>query len=73
MNRQIPMAMVSPTREVELGIDTETADTDGDGLVDGVEVNQLGPHPLASDTDCDGQADRAEVADYPEHATDAAR
>lgn len=37
------------------------ADTDSDGLPDGVEIERSGTDPLDSDTDADGLADGAEV------------
>ncbi len=47
--------------ESQWGTDPNRADTDGDGLVDGVEVNQYGSNPLQVDSDGDGMADGAEV------------
>jgi len=44
------------------GTDPKNPDTDGDGLSDGEEVNDLGTNPLASDTDGDGYSDSAELA-----------
>ncbi|OGV70309.1 MAG: hypothetical protein A3K19_09315 [Lentisphaerae bacterium RIFOXYB12_FULL_65_16] len=38
------------------------ADSDDDGLADGVEVNTHGSNPLSADTDADGLSDSAEVA-----------
>ena len=40
------------------------ADTDGDGLLDGAEVNTHGSSPLLADTDEDGLSDRVEVEIY---------
>ncbi|MEM7383739.1 MAG: LamG-like jellyroll fold domain-containing protein, partial [Verrucomicrobiota bacterium] len=41
------------------------ADTDEDGLMDGVEVNEAGTHPLVADTDGDGRSDGEEVNGNP--------
>jgi hypothetical protein len=40
----------------------DTADTDGDGLTDSVEIETHGTNPLLSDTDGDGFSDGKEVA-----------
>jgi thiol-disulfide isomerase/thioredoxin len=53
--------------ERELGTDPRNADTDGDGLDDGIEVNVIGTDPLLPDTDDDGLLDGAEVL---QHNTD---
>ena len=50
--------------EKELGTDPKNADTDGDGLSDGAEVNQYRTYPLKADTDGDGLSDGAEVNQY---------
>lgn len=50
--------------ERELGTDPKNADTDGDGLNDGLEVNTLGTDPLLIDTDGDGLQDGHEVNEY---------
>ena len=42
---------------VGYGSDPLVADTDGDGISDGVEVNTYGSNPKATDTDADGLAD----------------
>ena len=52
---------LSTERERELGLDPRTADTDGDGLLDGAEVDEHGTDPLMPDTDGDGLLDGAEV------------
>ena len=44
-----------------LGLDPLVADTDGDGLGDGEELNTILSDPLLSDTDGDGLGDGAEV------------
>lgn len=54
------------TEEEDLGTDPELADSDGDGLDDGAEVDDHGTDPLATDSDGDGYPDGAEV----EHETD---
>lgn len=48
--------------EDELNTDPVLADTDGDGLSDGDEVNTHGTLPLIDDTDGDGVADGDEIA-----------
>ncbi|MEO1079388.1 MAG: hypothetical protein AAFY29_07530 [Pseudomonadota bacterium] len=48
--------------EEELGTDPELADTDGDGLTDGDEVNVHRTSPLLADSDGDGIDDDAELA-----------
>lgn len=53
--------------EEELGTDPENADTDGDGLPDGAEVDEHGTDPLNADTDGDSLSDGDEVL---EHSTD---
>ncbi len=47
--------------EKELGTDPKKADTDGDGLNDGDEVNQYKTNPLKMDSDNDGLNDGFEV------------
>jgi hypothetical protein len=48
-------------QEVALGTDPLKADTDGDGLNDGDEVNMYHTNPLLADSDTDGQADGLEI------------
>ena len=50
--------------EKDLGTDPKNADTDGDGLRDGAEVNQYKTDPLKADSDDDGLNDGAEVNQY---------
>jgi hypothetical protein len=52
--------------EAALGTDPNNADSDGDGLPDGREVNDLGTNPLNTDTDSDGLTDGLEI----DHSTD---
>ncbi|MBI5071694.1 hypothetical protein HZB93_02245 [Candidatus Falkowbacteria bacterium] len=52
---------LSNAEEVTLGTDTTKADTDEDGLNDGLEVNVYFTDPLNPDTDGDGYLDGAEV------------
>lgn len=47
---------------VGFGSDPTVADTDGDGLVDGVEVKVHGSDPRLADTDGDGLSDAREVS-----------
>lgn len=53
--------------EVAAGTDFTDADTDDDGLSDGLELNTYETDPLDADTDGDGLTDGAEVN---EHGTD---
>jgi hypothetical protein len=48
-------------RETELGTDPFLADSDGDGLSDGDEVDLYGADPLRADTDDDGLGDADEI------------
>ncbi len=52
---------LSNAQESILGTDPTNADTDGDTLSDGDEVNTTGTDPLLSDTDSDSLTDAAEV------------
>ncbi len=53
---------VANGREAELGTHPARADTDGDGLRDGVEVRTYGTDPTTNDTDDDGLRDAREIA-----------
>jgi ELWxxDGT repeat protein len=48
--------------ETTAGTDPFDADSDGDGLTDGAEVNTYGTSPIGFDTDGDGFGDGVEVA-----------
>src|SRR5262249_42286152 len=48
--------------EIAHGTNPFLADTDGDGLSDGAEVNTYGTNPLLTDTDDDGFGDGDEIA-----------
>ena len=50
--------------EKELGTNPNVADTDGDGLSDGDEVNKYHTNPLKADSDGDGLSDGDEVLKY---------
>ena len=50
-------------KEEELGTDPKNQDSDGDGLLDGIEVNLLETNPLAEDTDGNGIKDGDEDFD----------
>jgi hypothetical protein len=52
---------LSALDEYRLGTDPNVADTDGDGLSDGAEVNVRGTIPTIADTDRDGRPDGVEV------------
>lgn len=52
------------SQEEEMSTDPENADTDGDGLLDGAEVNQHGTDPLNPDSDNDGLSDGDEINNY---------
>lgn len=49
------------TQEIEHGTGLADADTDGDGLLDGLEVTKYGTDPTTPDTDQDGLRDGREV------------
>jgi len=50
--------------ETDTGTDPRVADTDGDGLSDGDEVDGYGTSPVSSDTDGDGLRDGAEIGSF---------
>jgi eukaryotic-like serine/threonine-protein kinase len=50
--------------ELEAGTDPDNPDTDGDGLLDGEEVNEYSTDPLNDDTDGDDLTDGDEVFEY---------
>ena len=52
---------VTDTQEAALGTDPANRDSDGDGLVDGEEVNFHHSDPLRTETDGDGLSDNFEV------------
>ena len=58
-------------RELQLGTDLNVADTDGDGIEDGPEVNTHETDPLSADTDGDGLADGVEVNEQGTNPTEA--
>ncbi len=55
---------LSNDEENRLGTDPHKADTDGDGLTDGEEVNRYHTDPLKVDSDGDGLSDGDEVHKY---------
>lgn len=57
--------------EKSIGTDPKNPDTDGDGLMDGAEVNTHKTDPLAADTDGDGLTDGDEVNRYATKPTQA--
>lgn len=52
---------LSNLKETTLGTDPNNPDTDGDGLSDGLEVNQFGTNPTNQDSDGDTLKDGQEV------------
>jgi hypothetical protein len=48
-------------QEASLGTDPNNSDTDGDGLLDGIEVNTFTTDPLLADTDAGGVDDFTEI------------
>lgn len=48
-------------QEFQTGTDPNNPDTDGDGLIDGDEVNKYRTNPLLADTDGDGIPDGVEI------------
>jgi len=61
-NTDVDQDGLTNAQEEEHGTNFELADTDGDGLTDGDEVNTYGTDPLNSDTDGDGISDGDEIA-----------
>lgn len=55
---------LSNQTEEEIGTDPNRSDTDGDGLLDGEEINQHGSDPMVADTDGDGLTDGQETRIY---------
>jgi hypothetical protein len=51
-------------QEFDADTNPKVADTDGDGLTDGAEVNQYHTNPIRADTDADGLSDGAEINTY---------
>lgn len=60
----IDMDGLTRDQELELGTNPDMADTDGDGLNDGLEFTQYETDPLNTDTDGDGISDNDEVKNY---------
>jgi outer membrane protein OmpA-like peptidoglycan-associated protein len=52
------------TQEEDLGTNPDNSDSDGDGLVDGLEFNQYKTDPLKTDSDGDGLSDNDEVKNF---------
>ncbi|MHA1973108.1 MAG: hypothetical protein ACTSW1_08950 [Candidatus Hodarchaeales archaeon] len=50
--------------EPGLGLNNKSQDTDGDGLSDGMEINEFFTDPLRKDSDGDGIPDGQEVAEF---------
>lgn len=63
-NSDLDFDGLSKLQEDELGTDFTNADTDGDGLNDGDEVNVHSTNPAQSDTDGDGLSDGDEVNEH---------
>ena len=55
---------LTDTEEAGLGADPFVADTDGDELLDGEEVETHQTNPLVADTDADGLPDGEEIQDH---------
>ncbi|MFZ0545336.1 MAG: protein kinase [Candidatus Promineifilaceae bacterium] len=55
---------LSDLLELALGTDPDVSDTDGDGLLDGEEINQFNSDPTKADTDGDDLADGEEIRIY---------
>jgi len=55
---------LSRKQEIELGTNPDIADTDGDGIIDGLELNQYNTDPLKMDSDGDGINDYVEIREY---------
>ncbi|MCP4419344.1 MAG: protein kinase [Chloroflexi bacterium] len=50
--------------EIKIGSDPFNKDSDGDGLLDGIELNSYGTNPLLPDSDDDGLNDFDELEQY---------
>ena len=55
---------LSNQQEKFWGTSKQKADTDGDGLTDGIEVNRYNTDPTRTDSDDDGLTDRDEITIY---------
>ncbi len=51
-------------QEKEIGTNPDLNDSDGDGLIDGLEINQYKTDPLVADSDGDGLSDNDEIKNY---------
>lgn len=51
-------------QEEMIGTNPDAPDTDGDGLIDGLEFNQYKTDPLNKDSDSDGLTDNEEIKTY---------
>jgi len=51
-------------QELKLGTNPDIADSDNDGIIDGLEINQYNTDPLKKDSDNDGLDDKAELKEY---------
>ncbi|MEE9432162.1 MAG: OmpA family protein, partial [Melioribacteraceae bacterium] len=55
---------LTKNQELELGTNPDVSDTDGDGILDGLELHQYKTNPLEADSDGDGLNDFVEIRDY---------
>ncbi|VAW41995.1 internalin, putative [hydrothermal vent metagenome] len=55
---------LSGEQEIKIGSDPFNDDSDGDGLLDGIEINTYNTDPLLSDSDGDGLDDAEELDQY---------
>ena len=56
---------ISDSEEKKIGTNPSAADTDGDGLLDGDEINVYKTNPLKADTNGNGLSDRADLLRQP--------
>src|SRR5262249_38561033 len=55
---------LSDVDEAKWGTNPNLADTDGDGVSDGVEINERTTSPLLADTDGDGTSDATDLVTF---------
>ncbi|MGR3311070.1 MAG: hypothetical protein ACUZ77_09860 [Candidatus Brocadiales bacterium] len=61
LQRDVDKDGLTNQEEMEWGTNPNNPDTDGDGIMDGIEVHDLGTNPLDSDSDSDGVNDGDQI------------